>query len=101
MENNNKVQITKDELESIIALRNQILENVESVGRVNIRKHILSAEIDSINDELKNIFAKSVELDFLEKEKITEIVSKYGEGSLDFETGEYTLGNSSEVLKHN
>ena len=87
---NNQVKITTEELDRINSLRREILENVEGIGRFNIRKHFLVKELEGIDAELFASLQKSEELDSKEKELIDEIIGKYGEGQLNFETGVYT-----------
>lgn len=87
---NNQVKITNEELEKINSLRNEILENVESIGRLNIRKHFLVKELEPIEATLMSLLQKSEDLDTQEKDVIDEIIQKYGEGQLNFETGIYT-----------
>lgn len=87
---NNQIKITNEELEKINSLRNEILENVESIGRLNIRKHFLVKELEPIEATLMSLLQKSEDLDTQEKEVIDEIIQKYGEGQLNFESGIYT-----------
>ena len=87
---NNQIKITNQELEKVNSLRVSIVENVESIGRFNIKKHFLVKELESVETELFALLQKSEELDQNEKELINEIIEKYGEGQLNFETGEYT-----------
>lgn len=85
-----EIRISDDELKSIIDLRDQIRENVEIVGRLQIQKHFLTNELQSLADQSVEALNKSVELGDLERKLTEEIVGKYGEGQLDFATGVYT-----------
>lgn len=89
MENN--LKITPEELEKINSLRREIATNVENIGRFNIKKHFLVKDLESVDLEIFNLYQKSEDLDKQEKDIIDEIVGKYGEGQLNFETGEYTV----------
>jgi hypothetical protein len=88
MESN--IKITQEELEKINSLRSEIAANVESIGRFNIKKHFLVKELESVDAEIFILLQNSENLDKKEKEIIDEIIGKYGEGQLNFETGEYT-----------
>ena len=44
-----------------------------------------------ITSKLSEIYQRAEQLEANEKEKIDEIVSKYGEGKLDFATGIYQI----------
>lgn len=85
-----ETKISDDELKSIIDLRDQIRENVEIVGKIQIQKHFLSNELQSLNEQVVEALNRSVELGDLERKLTEEIVGKYGEGQLDFATGIYT-----------
>jgi|SaaInl5LU_22_DNA_1037371.scaffolds.fasta_scaffold22362_2 hypothetical protein len=87
---NNQIKITSEELERVNSLRSSIVENVESIGRFNIKKHFLVKDLESVDAEIFSLLQKSEELDQSEKKLISEIIEKYGEGQLNFETGEYT-----------
>lgn len=90
MENKQINKITSEELERVNSLRGSIVENVESIGRFNIKKHFLVKELEAVDTEIFSLLRESEDLDQKEKTLINEIVEKYGEGQLNFETGEYT-----------
>ncbi len=87
---NNKIKLSEEELASISELRLAILTNVETLGRLNIKKHFLQKDLAEVEFELINALQSSEELDSKERELTNSIVEKYGEGNLDFQTGEYT-----------
>ena len=87
---NNKIKLSEEELASISELRMTILANVETLGRLNIKKHFLQKDLAEVEFELINALQSSEELDSKERELTNSIVEKYGEGNLDFQTGEYT-----------
>lgn len=87
---NNKIKLSEEELNSINDLRLSILANVETLGRLNIKKHFLQKDLAELEFEMINALQSSEELDTKERELTNSIVEKYGEGNLDFQTGEYT-----------
>ncbi len=88
MENN--IKLTPEELQSIQTLREQAKENVDKIGRMNIQKFFLEKELEFVKEQLEALYSETMQLNEKEKEKVDEIVSKYGEGKLDFATGLYT-----------
>lgn len=86
----NTIKLTQEELDNISALRNEILENVEILGRLNIKRHFMQKEMSEVEFDLAAHLQKSEELDIKERELTNSIIEKYGEGNLDFVTGEYT-----------
>ena len=88
MENN--IKLTPEELQSIQTLREQAKENVDKIGRMNIQKFFLEKELEFVKEQLEALYSETMQLNEKEKEKVDEIVNKYGEGKLDFATGLYT-----------
>lgn len=86
----NTIKLTQGDLDSINALRQEILENVETLGRLNIKRHFMQKEISEVDFDLASNLQKSEDLDAKERELTSTIIQKYGEGNLNFVTGEYT-----------
>lgn len=84
------IKISQEELNPILDLRERIRSNVESIGRLNIRRHFTQLELNQINEDLNQAYSLSEELSVEENKVVEEITSKYGEGDLDFSTGAYT-----------
>ena len=82
--------VTQEELNSILDLRERIRTNVESIGRLNIKKHFVQMELDQISGDLLQAYTTSEDLSLEENRVVKEITAKYGEGDLDFTTGVYT-----------
>lgn len=82
--------VSQDELNSILDLRERIRTNVESIGRLNIKKHFVQMELDQISGDLGQAYIMSEDLSLEENRIVKEITAKYGEGDLDFTTGVYT-----------
>lgn len=82
--------VTQEELNSILDLRERIRTNVESIGRLNIKKHFVQMELDQISGDLGQAYMTSEDLSLEENRVVKEITVKYGEGDLDFTTGVYT-----------
>lgn len=85
-----QIKVTEEELKTIWDLRERIRTNVESIGRLNIRRHFTQLELDQVNSDLNEAYAVSEDLSLEENRVVAEITTKYGEGDLDFESGVYT-----------
>jgi len=85
------IKLSQEELDSIIQLRNSIRDNTTESGSLNIQKHFMQIELDILNSKLTDVYQKAEQLEALEKELIDSVVSKYGEGKLDFATGIYNI----------
>lgn len=89
----NQIKITEEELNQVRDLRDRIRGNVETIGRLNVQRHFAQLELDHINSELSQTYVITEDLSAEESRVVKEISQKYGDGSLDFETGIYTPKN--------
>jgi len=85
-----QIRISQEELNPILDLRERIRTNVESIGRLNIKRHFAQLELNQINEDLDQAYGNTEELSMEENRVVNEITTKYGEGDLDFNTGIYT-----------
>lgn len=84
------IKISQEELNSLLDLRERIRTNVESIGRLNIKRHFTQLELNQVTEDLNQAYSISEDLSMEETRVVEEITSKYGEGDLDFNTGVYT-----------
>jgi hypothetical protein len=85
-----QIKISQEELNSLLDLRERIRTNVESIGRLNIKRHFTQLELDQIVGDLDQAYSVSEDLSMEENRVVQEITAKYGEGDLDFNTGVYS-----------
>ena len=85
-----QVKISQEELNSLLDLRERIRTNVESIGRLNIKRHFTQLELNQTVEDLNVAYSNSEDLSMEESRVVQEITAKYGEGDLDFNTGTYT-----------
>ena len=84
------IKISQEELNSLLDLRERIRTNVESIGRLNIKRHFTQLELNQTVEDLGVAYSVSEDLSMEENRVVQEITAKYGEGDLDFGTGTYT-----------
>lgn len=84
------IKISQEELNSLLDLRERIRTNVESIGRLNIKRHFTQLELNQTIEDLNQVYSVSEDLSMEETRIVEEMTSKYGEGDLDFNTGVYT-----------
>jgi hypothetical protein len=84
------IKISQEELDNILILREKIRANVESIGRLNIRKHFIELELKTVQEDLTHAYEESENLSMEEDRLVKETIEKYGDGDLDFNTGMYT-----------
>jgi hypothetical protein len=84
------IKISQEELDNLLILREKIRANVESIGRLNIKRHFIEVELKTVQEELAHAYEESENLSMEEQRIVNETVQKYGDGDLDFNTGMYT-----------
>ena len=84
-----QVKISQEELNSLLDLRERIRTNVESIGRLNIKRHFTQLELNQTVEDLDVAYSVSEDLSMEENRVVQEITAQYGEGDLDFNTGVY------------
>ena len=89
-----QIKITEEELKQVLELREKIRTNVETLGRLSVRRHFANLELHEIDAEIDQTHLITEDLSAEENRIVKEISQKYGDGSLDFETGIYTPKNS-------
>ena len=85
-----QIKISQEELNSLLDLRERIRTNVESIGRLNIKRHFTQLELNQTVEDLDVAYSVSEDLSMEENRVVKEITAKYGEGDLDFNTGVYS-----------
>lgn len=78
-----KVTLSQEELKQFQSIREEIFETISILGDLEYRKTLLSFEIDNLKSTIKQNAVK-------EKTMLTELGIKYGNGSINIETGEIT-----------
>ena len=75
--------LLEEELKQFQSIREEIFETISILGDLEYRKTLLSFEIDNLKSTIKQNTVK-------EKTLLTELGIKYGNGSINVETGEIT-----------
>lgn len=78
-----KVTLTQEELKEFQSLREKIFETVGILGDLTYRKTLIEFELETLNQTIKENAQK-------EKALLTKFGDKYGNGSINVETGEIT-----------
>jgi hypothetical protein len=78
-----KVTLTQEELKQFQDLREEIYGTISILGDLNYKKTLLEFEVENLNTVIKQNAIK-------EKTLLSEFGNKYGNGSINMETGEIT-----------
>ena len=76
-------QLTAEELQQFQTVRNSIFETISILGELNYRKTLLEVELEALKVTIKDNTTK-------ERALLNEFGKKYGDGSINTETGEIT-----------
>ena len=79
----NKVTLTPEELVKFQATRKEVYEIVGILGDLNYRKTLLDLELEGLKEHIK-------QATLAERTLLKEFGEKYGDGSINVETGEIT-----------
>mgnify|MGYP006243380623 CR=1 FL=1 len=87
--NNPQVKVSDDDQSEIVALNSEYQNLLLRLGQLNLKKINLKTEMNALKKEEKN--CKKSYFDLTNKETIfmERLKKKYGEGSLDIESGIY------------
>ena len=76
-------QLTAEELQQFQIVRNSIFETISILGELNYRKTLLEVDLEALKVTIKDNTTK-------ERALLNEFGKKYGDGSINIETGEIT-----------
>ena len=83
-------EILKEELEQINTLRNKLATVVSEVGQATLQIQLLELDVVELKSKVTEHTQNFKELLEEEQTLIKRLSDKYGAGSINFETGEFT-----------
>ena len=83
-------KFTDDELKNIKELQQKYAASTDAFGRLRVQKLILNQQLDQLEDAEIRLENDYTDLQKSERELVESLNEKYGAGSLDINTGEFT-----------
>jgi len=83
-------KITEEELKEINELRTKISKTVGESGQIVLQIKLLQEEIKTLESKISEETTTFQKLISEEQELVKRLSEKYGTGSINFETGEFT-----------
>jgi regulator of replication initiation timing len=83
-------KILEEELQQINTLRSKLATTVSEVGQLSLQVQLLEADIVELKNKITESSTTFKQLLIEEQEIIKRLSEKYGTGSINFETGEFT-----------
>ena len=75
------------------ALKDELMDNVIRVGRLSVQKSFYEKDLEMINNQLSELHDQAALIYQKEEDLQQRVISQYGNGKLDFETGIFTKTN--------
>ena len=88
-------KFTTKEMEKIKEVQNSYIGIQQAFGQVKVNRMRLEQQMESTIKAEDELRVKFVEIQDDEKDLITELNKKYGDGSLDLESGTFTSNKSN------
>jgi len=83
------IKLSKEELEQINSFRNSINEVTFKIGDVELNKVILKNSLEEMEEEYNKLKQQFNQIKKSEKEFVSKLREKYGDGGINLESGEY------------
>lgn len=83
-------KITEEELKEINELRTKLSKTVSDAGQSTLQMKLLQEDIKQLETEISQHTLSFQTLLDEEQKLVKRLSDKYGTGSIDFETGEFT-----------
>lgn len=83
-------KILDEELQEINTLRSKLATTVSEVGQLSLQVQLLEADLVELKGKITESSTVFKQLLVEEQEIVKRLSEKYGTGSINFETGEFT-----------
>ena len=90
-------KFSDDEMKQINELQQNYQNATATLGRLSVQELILSQQLENIDNERENVKTAYIELQKKEQELVNSLNEKYGAGTLDIVSGEFTPSPSTET----
>ena len=87
-------KFTEDEMKTIQSIQDSYFEVQTDFGKLNLAKIKLEQQLDGLDSADDDLTKKFIDIQEEEKKFLNDITKKYGEGSLNPETGVFTSNKS-------
>ncbi len=85
-----QIKLPEELLLEIQKLRDELTQNVVRIGRLNVQLSFYKKDMKMVEDELEFLYQEAERISQREEEVQNSVISQYGQGSLNFETGIFT-----------
>lgn len=89
-------KFTEDELSQIKHIQNKYAEHTTIIGQLYVQKELLNRDLNTVENDISKQWDIYNQLQEQEKQLASSLKGKYGDGSLDLETGLFTPAEKNE-----
>ena len=86
----NQIKFNDEEIKKVTSFQQQYNDLQRNFGSLSLNKIKLKEQLEEINKAKQDLEQKFIDIQKNEKDFLNEITKKYGDGTLDLETGIYT-----------
>jgi len=87
--------LTSEEIQEIKQLRDDLLDNIINLGKLELQIQNTKKILESLNQSKEELIIRSESLSNIEDSIHSKLKEKYGEGTINLETGEITISNNT------
>lgn len=84
------VKLPEELVLEVQTLKDELMDNVIKVGRLSVQKSFYEKDLEMINAQLSDLYDQAAVIYQKEEDLQQRVISQYGNGKLDFETGIFT-----------
>jgi len=84
------VKLPEELVLEVQALKDELMDNVIKVGRLSVQKSFYEKDLEMINTQLSELHDQAALIYQKEEDLQQRVISQYGNGKLDFESGIFT-----------
>lgn len=84
------IKLPEELILEVQTLKDELMDNVIKVGRLSVQKSFYEKDLEIINSQLNNLHDQAALVYQKEEELQKRVISEYGNGKLDFESGIFT-----------
>ena len=93
-----KIKFTEDELQTINTIQESYLNLQDTFGKLSVNRIRLEDQLEHLGITETEVRKQFQQNQMNEKNFINQIEAKYGDGSLDLTTGEFTSKNKEDGI---
>jgi hypothetical protein len=84
------IKLPEELLLELRDLKDELMDNVIKIGKLNVQKYFAEKDLSRINNQLNDLYDKAVSIYQKEEKLQNRLISEYGNGKVNFESGIFT-----------